>query len=156
MADQKNVKLTKTLACQYYGAGVNENKALSVQYLESNLSLGIHGLLPVAQQSATSKYDYKTGHIIYLSGKKAKMLARCICKAMKALEIGDSIESSSISSATNLIEVSDGSKFGLEKGITIAIYNNIKLLMIMMYSSLEMKILLLITILKQVHIQRVA
>ena len=125
MADQKNTRLVKTLACQYYGSGINENKAISVQYLESNLSLGIHGLLPVSQQSASSKYDYKTGHIIYLTGKKTKMLARFIVKAMRALENGDDIGSSSISSATNLVEVSDGTKFGLSKGITIAIYNNI-------------------------------
>ena len=125
MADQKNTRLVKTLACQYYGSGVNENKALSVQYLESNLSLGIHGMLPVSQQSANAKYDYKTGHIIYLTGKKAKMLARFIVKAMKALENDDIIVSSSISSATNLIEVCDGTKFGLSKGITLAIYNNI-------------------------------
>jgi hypothetical protein len=125
MAEQKNTRLVKTLACQYYGSGVNENRALSVQYLESNLSLGIHGPLPVSQQSANAKYDYKTGHIIYLSGKKAKMLARFIVKAMKALENDDVIESTSISSATNLIEVCDGTKFGMEKGITIVIYNNI-------------------------------
>ena len=125
MADQKTTRLVKTLATQYYGSGVNENRALSVQYLESNLSLGIHGLLPVSQQSTNAKYDYKTGHIIYLSGKKAKMLARFIVKAIKALETDDNIPSNSISSATNLIEVCDGTKFGLTKGVTIAIYNNI-------------------------------
>ena len=125
MADQKNTRLVKTIASQYYGMGINENKALSVQYLESNLSLGIHGLLPVSQQSANAKYDYKTGHIIYLAGKKAKILARFIVKAMRALENDEPISSSSISSATNLIEVCDGTKFGLTKGITIAIYNNI-------------------------------
>ena len=125
MSDQKNTRLIKTLAGQYYGSGVNENKSLSVQYLENNLCLGIHGLLPVSQQSTNAKYDYKTGHTIYIGGKKAKMLARFITKAMKALENDDKIESNSISSATNLIEICDGTKFGMDKGITIVIYNNI-------------------------------
>jgi hypothetical protein len=124
MAEQKNSRLVKSIGCQYYGSGVNDNKALSVQYLESNMSISIHGTLPVSQQTINSKYDYKTGHDIYLSGKKAKTLARFINKAMKALEAGDDIGSNSIPSATNLIEVSDGTKFGLSKGITIAIYNN--------------------------------
>lgn len=124
MADQKNARLVKTMAYQCYGSGVTENKSLSVQYLESNMCVGIHGMLPVSQQTTNAKYDYKTGHIIYLTGKKAKMLARFIVKAMKALETGDSVGSNSIPSATNLIEVSDGTKFGLSKGITIAIYNN--------------------------------
>ena len=123
MAEQKNTRLVKSIGCQYYGSGVNENKALSVQYLESNISISIHGSLPVSQQTINAKYDYKTGHDIYLSGKKAKILARFIIKAVKALESGDNIGSNSIPSATNLIEVSDGTKFGLSKGITIAIYN---------------------------------
>lgn len=124
MADQKSTRLVKSIGCQYYGSGVNDNKALSVQYLEANINISIHGTLPAAQQTISAKYDYKTGHDIYLTGKKAKILARFIVKAVKALENNDSIGSNSIPSGTNLIEVSDGTKFGLNKGITIAIYNN--------------------------------
>ena len=123
--EQKTTRLTRTIGNVYYGLGLNEEKSLSINYLENNLSLGIHGLLPASQQTSSSKYDYKSGNIIYLTGKKCKTLARIISKAVKALVADEKVESNSIPSATNIIEVSDGTKFGLNKGITIAIYNNI-------------------------------
>ena len=125
MNEQRNKYLTKTIGNQYYGIGVDGEKALSINYLENNISIGIHGLLPSNQQTTGAKYDYKSGNLIYLTGKKCKALSRILSKATDALENGEDIKSKSVSSATNLIEVSDGEKFNLSKGITIAIYNNI-------------------------------
>lgn len=126
MSEQQKVsRLTRTIGNQYYGIGLDGEKSLSINYLENNLSLGIHSLLPNSQQSTGSKYDYKSGNIIYLTGKKCKALSRFINKAKNALENNEEIKSHSIASATNLIEICDGTKFNLDKGITIVIYNNI-------------------------------
>lgn len=125
MADQKNKYLVRTIGNQYYGYGADGDKALSVNYLENNISIGIHGLLPTSQQSVGSKYDYKSGNFIFLSGKKCKALSRILNKAKNAFENGEKIGSHSIASAVNLIEVCDGTKFGLNEGITLVIYNNL-------------------------------
>jgi len=124
--EQKSKYLVKTIGNQYYGMGLDGEKSLSIQYLENSLSIGIHGLLNDGTQSSNvAKYDYKSGNIIYLTGKKCKALSRLLNKAKDALDNGKKIGSNCISSATNLIEVCDGKKFNLTEGITLVIYNNI-------------------------------
>ena len=135
-------RLTRTIGNQFYGISENSEKALSINYLENSLSIGLHDPIPGASNNGP-KYDYKSGHIIYLTGKKAKALARVLSKAKENLISGDKIGSKSIASATNLIEVCDGTAFGLEKGITLVIYNNvmkIKQQIHIQYSNLEMMI----------------
>lgn len=125
MNEPKSKYLVKTIGNQYYGIGTDGEKSLSVNYLENNLSIGIHGLLPTSQQTSGAKYDYKSGNIIYLTGKKCKALSRLLNKAKIALEEGKKIGSNCISSADHLIEVCDGKKFKLDEGITLVIYNHI-------------------------------
>lgn len=120
-----NTITTRTNSNSCYGVGLDGNKALAVSYLENNLQLGIHGLLPASQQTVSSKYDYKSGNLAYLTGKKCKALARLVSKAREAFISGKDFESTAVQTGSNLVEVSDGTKFGLEPGITIAIFNNV-------------------------------
>lgn len=110
----------------YYGDNLKENVSLAVKYLESNLLVGIYPLLPEGKQMVNSKYDYKAGNEIYLKGKTAKSLARCLKKATEERDAGEKIKSRAVSSAANLIEVSGGDKFGADsKSIIVTIYNDL-------------------------------
>ena len=124
MNEQTTRRLARTIGNQYYGVGINEDKALSVNYLENSLSIGVHSPIPGATGNGP-KYDYKSGNVIYLTGKKSKALSRLLSDARDKMATGEKIGSKSIASATNLIEVCDGTKFGMPKGITLAIYNNV-------------------------------
>lgn len=126
MANPNSKKLTSTIGYQYFGIGADKSdKALSVAYLENNISIGIFGLLPVSQQTDRSKFDYSNGHTIYLKGKQAKILSRLVRKAAKNIVEGNSVEPTAVSSAGNLIEVANGTTYGLNDGLAIAIYTKI-------------------------------
>lgn len=119
-------KLVSTIGYQYFGKGADgSDKSLSVAYLENNISIGVFSLLPASQQTDRNKFDYNSGHTIYLRGKQAKTLARLIKKAAKDIINGDSVEPSAISSAENLIEIANGEHYGMSNGVAIAIYNKI-------------------------------
>lgn len=117
-------RLVSTIGNQFYGVGMDGDKSLSIQFLENSLSIGIHSE-QLGQSDQYKKYDYKSGNIAYLKGKKAKALARIILKIKGQINDGSDVEEISINTSSNLVEVSDGTKFGLEQGITLAIYNNI-------------------------------
>lgn len=121
---QTSQKLISTIGNQFYGSSPEGDKALSVSYLENSLSIGIHGTINNPQEP-NKKYDYKSGNIIYLTGKKAKSLARVVNKIKTQIIEKQDVEEIAVNSASNLIEVSDGTKFGMQQGVTIAIYNNI-------------------------------
>lgn len=126
MADNKR-QLVSTIGYQYFGKGADgSDKSLSVAYLENNISIGIFDLLPPSQQTERSKFDYKSGHQIYLKGKQAKTLARLIKKAYANMCEGKDIDPLAINSADNLIEVASGNYYGASDGIAIAIYNEVK------------------------------
>lgn len=119
-------KLVSTIGYQYFGKGSDgSDKSLSVAYLENNISIGIFSMLPASQQTERNKFDYSSGHTIYLRGKQAKILARVIKKACKNIANGESVEPNAISSAGNLIEIATGDHYGMPGGIAIAIYNKI-------------------------------
>lgn len=119
-------KLTSTIGYQYFGKGNDgEDKSLSVAYLENNISIGIFGLLPASQQTERSKFDYNSGHTIYLKGKQAKTLSRLIKKAAAKIASGEDVIPTSVSSAGNLIEVANASTYGMDNGLAIAIYTKI-------------------------------
>lgn len=122
MANTNGKKLTSSIGYQYFGKGADgSDKSLSVSYLENNISIGIFSLLPESQQTDKSRFDYNSGHVIYIKGKQAKMLAKLI----KKCDEDDGFEPKAISSGSNLIEVARGTNYGMDKGVTIAIYNNI-------------------------------
>jgi hypothetical protein len=126
MANLTKKPMVSSIGLSYYGNDSQENKALSVKYLESSICLGVHRPLPQNQQQGNNKYDYKSGNEIYLTGKSAKTMTKIMKEAFKARIDGDKIKSRSIASGINLIEVCDGSKYGCEKGtICIAIFNDI-------------------------------
>ena len=127
MAEQQksNTVVVKTDSNSYYGVGPDCDKALAVSYYGNNFQLGIHNPLPASQQTVGAKYDYKSGNIAHLTGKKCKALSRLIMKARDSFVSGKDFESAAVQTGSNLVEVSDGTKFGLEAGITIAIYNNV-------------------------------
>lgn len=119
-------RLVSTIGYQYFGRGADgSDKSLSVAYLENNISIGIFSMLPASQQTDRSKFDYNSGHTIYLRGKQAKILARVLRKAAKAISEGELLEPRAISSAGNLIEVASGTHYDMPEGLVIAIYNNI-------------------------------
>lgn len=119
-------KLVVTNGVQYYGTGLKGvQKAMSTRYLESSIVVSLHSTLPENMQSAGSKYDYKSGLEIYLKAKAAKTLAKVLKKARNYVQEGNEFEPMAISSGANLIEVSDGSAFGFNAGITITIYSDI-------------------------------
>ena len=119
-------KLVVTNGVQYYGTGLKGvQKAMSTRYLESSIVVSIHSTLPENMQSTGSKYDYKSGLEIYLKAKAAKTLAKVLKKARNYVQEGNEFEPMAISSGANLIEVSDGSAFGFNAGITITIYSDI-------------------------------
>lgn len=122
--NQQQRSLVSTIGNQFYGISPEGDKALSISYLENNLSIGIHGTLN-NPQDPTKKYDYKSGNIIYLPGKKAKSLARIVTKIRNQIAENSDVEEIAVNASSNLIEVSDGTKFGLNQGVTIAVYNNI-------------------------------
>lgn len=120
-------RLVSTIGYQYFGKGADgSDKSLSVSYLENNISIGIFSMLPASQQTDRSKFDYNSGHTIYLRGKQAKVLSRVIKKACKSMAEGEVFEPRAISSAGNLIEVASAEHYGMSGGLAIAIYNNIK------------------------------
>jgi hypothetical protein len=126
MAATNGKKLTSTIGYQYFGTGVDgSDKALSVAYLENNISIGIFSTLPPSQQTDKFKFDYSKGHTIYLKGKQAKILSRILKKAVKTLSEGGEIEPTAVSSAGNLIEIANGKTYGMDDGIAIAIYTKI-------------------------------
>lgn len=126
MANATNKKLTSTIGYQYYGTGADgSDKALSVAYLENTISIGIFNLLPPSQQTNNSKFDYKQGTSIFLKGKQSKILARLIKRAQKKILDGEKFEPAAVSSASNLIEVANGTEYGLGEGLTLAIYSGI-------------------------------
>lgn len=126
MANATNKKLTSTIGYQYYGIGADgSDKALSVAYLENTISIGIFNLLPSSQQTNNSKFDYKQGTTIFLKGKQSKTLSRLIKRAQKKILDGEKFEPAAVSSASNLIEVANGTNYGLGEGLTIAIYSGI-------------------------------
>ena len=119
-------KLVSTIGCQYFGIGEDKNnRSLSVGYLENNISIGIFKPLPQSQQTDKSKFDYTSGSVIYLKGKQAKSLYRLIKKAVSMISDNVDFDPMAISSADNLIEVANGTYYGLNNGIAIAIYNEI-------------------------------
>ena len=127
MAEQKSsYRLVETnFDSRFFGEGLGgEDKALAIHYLENSIGLTIHNELPKSQQTGSMKYDYKSGNVIYLNAKKAKTFAKYVIKALVSLENGEDIKSHAIPSATNLIEVCDASKFDLDNGVAIVIYNN--------------------------------
>ena len=60
--------LTRSFGVTYYGEDANENKSLSVEYLENNLKISIHR----PSNNGEYRYDYKSGNEIYLREKSAK------------------------------------------------------------------------------------
>ena len=110
-------RLVSTIGYQYFGKGSDGS--------DKSLSVGIFSMLPASQQTDKNKFDYNSGHTIYLRGKQAKILARLIKKAAKDISSGESFEPSAISSAGNLIEVASGDHYGMTNGIAIAVYNKI-------------------------------
>ena len=119
-------QLVATNAIQYYGTGIKgAQKALSTRYLETIITISIHSTLPENLQTAGSKYDYKSGLEINLKAKAAKSLYKVIKRAAAFISEGTDFEPIAVSSATNLIEVSNGEKFGLKPALTLAIYSDI-------------------------------
>lgn len=127
MTNGTNTKrLVSTIGYQYFGKGADgQDKSLSVAYLENHISIGIFSLLPASQQTDRNKFDYKSGYTIYLKGKQAKTLSRLVKKAAKNILAGEEVEPSAISSAENLIEVANGTHYGMGEGVALAIYNKI-------------------------------
>ena len=120
---QSKRALTRSFGVTYYGEDSTENKALSVEYLESNIKISIHR----QSNNGGQKYDYKSGNEIYLREKSAKTLARLIKLALTARDKNelDNFTPVSVSSSANLIEVSSGKHHNCNTDICITIYNNI-------------------------------
>lgn len=109
----------------FYGRGSEgAEKALSTNYLNDNIKIGIHNPLPVNKQDK-SKYDYESGTFIYLVPKTAYALAKILKVGLQSLEEGKEIKKA-ISSGANLIEVSTGGRFKTEKGVlTLTIFGKL-------------------------------
>lgn len=113
--------LTSSFGVTYYGEDSKENKALSVNYLESSLKISIHR----PASGGDFRYDYKSGNEIYLREKSAKTLARFIKKAIEARDNQTDFPPVAVSSGNNLIEVSLGKHKGCNTDICVTIYNDI-------------------------------
>jgi hypothetical protein len=109
----------------FYGRGSEgSEKALSTNYLNDNIKIGIHNPLPANKQDK-SKYDYAAGTFIYLVPKTAFALSKILKIGIAAIEDGRKMRKA-ISSGANLIEVSTGGRFKTEEGVlTITIYGKL-------------------------------
>lgn len=109
----------------YYGRGQDgAEKALSTNYVNDFIKVGIHNPLPVNKQDK-QKYDYEVGTTIFLVPKAAYALSKLLKKGVKALENGKKMKSA-ISSGANLIEVSTGGRFNTEEGVlTLTIFGKL-------------------------------
>ena len=122
MAEDKKKQLVRTFGISYYGEDSKTDKALSVDYLEASLRIAIHS--PAGKDSKT-KYDYNSGQEIYLREKGAKALSKILTAAIHERDKGNEIPSLAVSSASSLIEVCAGKKYGVNTDICIVIHNEI-------------------------------
>lgn len=122
MENNSKKNLTRTFGIQYYGDGIDGSRvALNVEYFETNVKIGIH---PEIQ--STGRYDYKVGNEIFLREKNVKTLARLLKKIIQTVEAGNNFKSVAVTSAANLIQISEGSKLGCPNcSIAIEICNDI-------------------------------